>query len=79
MDWTDHVWTEIYSKYRIHFTDRCSHGFHIHFLRGQKRWLHADSCEDKLDTPHMYESGWGKKLSYIIGFSGTARPLLFEG
>ena len=33
----------------------------------QQRWLHADSCEGLIDRPNMYEQGWGKKLSYVIG------------
>eukprot|EP00611_Tribonema_gayanum_P022563 TRINITY_DN454_c0_g1_i2.p1 TRINITY_DN454_c0_g1~~TRINITY_DN454_c0_g1_i2.p1 ORF type:complete len:1026 (+),score=334.69 TRINITY_DN454_c0_g1_i2:184-3261(+) len=45
LDWTDHVWTEIW-------------------LSGQ--WTHADSCEDKLDSPLMYEHGWGKQLTYTV-------------
>jgi hypothetical protein len=49
-DWTDHVWTEVYSE----------------FLG---RWLHCDSCENVMDAPLMYESGWGKKLTYVIGCS----------
>ncbi|KAG5179289.1 putative peptide n-glycanase [Tribonema minus] len=49
LDWTDHVWTEIW-------------------LSGQ--WTHADSCEDKLDSPLMYEHGWGKQLTYIVA-AGT--------
>lgn len=29
-------------------------------------WVHADSCEDLLDEPLVYEKGWGKKLTYCV-------------
>ena len=31
--------------------------------------MHADPCEEAFDTPLMYESGWGKQLSFVIALS----------
>lgn len=34
------------------------------------RWVMADACEGVIDTPSMYEQGWGKNsLSYILAYT----------
>lgn len=39
------------------------------FSEKQNRWVHFDSCEGIFDKPLTYSDGWGKKMSYVIGFS----------
>ena len=39
------------------------------FINDEQRWVHMDACENVYDTPLMYESGWGKKLTYVFGVS----------
>lgn len=39
------------------------------YCNEEKRWVHSDSCEDCLDEPLLYESGWTKKLTYCVAVS----------
>ncbi|AOW03313.1 peptide-N(4)-(N-acetyl-beta-glucosaminyl)asparagine amidase [Yarrowia lipolytica] len=36
----------------------------------RKEWIHTDSCEEAWNSPTIYSQGWGKKMSYVVGFSG---------
>ena len=51
-DWTDHVWTEIFSESNRR---RELDGVQGSALQMPCRWVHVDSCEAALDSPLMYE------------------------
>lgn len=63
-------------------TARCVHDATDHvwteiWSPGEGRWLHADSCENILDEPLLYEKGWGKKLSYAVAVGvGSASDVM---
>lgn len=50
----------------LDFTDHvwteCFSTFH-------NRWVHLDPCEAAYDKPLLYESGWNKKLTYVIALA----------
>jgi len=54
-----------------HVTDWTDHVWVEVFSASMKpnRWLHADPCENSVDSPLLYEQGWGKKLTYVIAVS----------
>jgi len=52
------------ARYVLDFTD---HVWLEVWLGG--KWVHADPSEAVLDSPLMYEGGWGKKLSMIFAFT----------
>lgn len=52
-----------------HVHDHTDHVWIEVYSQSQERWLHVDCCENKMDSPLMYEAGWGKKLTYIFAFS----------
>ena len=52
-----------------HVLDLTDHVWVEIWSEAEKRWLHADPCEDTCDKPLVYEVGWGKKLTYVIATS----------
>ncbi|MFH4979965.1 hypothetical protein AB6A40_006674 [Gnathostoma spinigerum] len=49
--------------------DESDHVWNEVWINELDRWVHCDPCENVIDTPLLYERGWGKKLSYVIAVS----------
>ena len=45
------------------------HVWNEYYNENEERWIHVDSCEEAYDTPLMYEQGWGRVMTFILGFS----------
>eukprot|EP01025_Chloroclados_australasicus_P041247 TRINITY_DN4355_c0_g2_i2.p1 TRINITY_DN4355_c0_g2~~TRINITY_DN4355_c0_g2_i2.p1 ORF type:complete len:640 (-),score=45.23 TRINITY_DN4355_c0_g2_i2:272-1933(-) len=57
---------ELKARFVLDWTD---HVWTEYYSHKKQRWVHLDPCECSYDQPLLYESGWGKKLDYAIGFS----------
>ena len=60
--------------YSVGFKIRIINNFEDHvwnefYNPEEKKWIHLDSCEQAYDTPLMYEQGWGKIMTFILGLS----------
>ena len=48
--------------------DQTDHLWTEVWLESKKRYVHVDPCENIIDAPYVYETGWGKKLNWIFSF-----------
>ena len=60
--------------YTCGFKTRLINNFEDHvwnefYNEEEKRWIHIDSCEEAYDTPLLYEQGWGRVMTFILGLS----------
>ena len=54
------------TRWVLDFTD---HVWAEVWVPSMGRYVHIDPCERTMDTPLMYEQGWGKQLTYVVSFS----------
>lgn len=57
-------------NFDVRFVDNFEdHVWNEYYSEHLKRWVHVDSCENAFDTPLVYEQGWGRDLTIILGYS----------
>ena len=69
-------WSNLFGAilYTCGFKVRLINNFEDHvwnefYNEEEKRWIHLDSCEEAYDTPLVYEQGWGRVMTFILGLS----------
>ena len=69
-------WSNLFGAilYTCGFKVRLINNFEDHvwnefFNEEEQRWIHLDSCEEAYDTPLLYEQGWGRVMTFILGMS----------
>ena len=54
--------TRFISNYEDHVWDEF-------YNEEEKRWIHVDPCEEAYDSPLVYEQGWKRVMTFIVGAS----------
>ena len=69
-------WSNLFGAilYTCGFKVRLINNFEDHvwnefYNQEEERWVHLDSCEQAYDTPLVYEQGWGRVMTFILGMS----------
>ncbi len=58
--------------YEVRFVDNFEdHVWNEYYSVSLSRWVHVDSCENAWDTPLLYEQGWGRNMTFLLGHSTT--------
>ncbi|GIL91490.1 hypothetical protein Vretimale_18777 [Volvox reticuliferus] len=47
-------------------SDWSDHVWTEYYSHSMRRWVHLDACEGSYDQSLLYETGWGKAVSYVV-------------